>query len=57
MLAFLRNVLRLLVTATVVPSLHNLVTLTTKAILSTKTSVLTRATRRRLLYSETSDLI
>jgi hypothetical protein len=43
---FLRSVLRLLVTANVVPSSTNLVTLMMEALRSSEASVLTRATRR-----------
>jgi hypothetical protein len=43
---FLRSVLRLLVTASVVPSSPILVTLMKRALSSSETSVLTRATRR-----------
>jgi hypothetical protein len=43
---FLRSVLRLLVTANVVPSSPILVTLMMEALRSSETSVLTRATRR-----------
>jgi hypothetical protein len=44
----LRSVLRLLVTADVVPSTLILVTLMMEAIRSSETSVLTRATRRNM---------
>jgi hypothetical protein len=47
-LAFLRSVRRLLVTASVIPSLPILVTLMMEAIRSSETSVLTRATRRNI---------
>jgi hypothetical protein len=47
-LVFLRNVRRLLVTASVVPSLSILVTLMKEAISSSETSVLTRATRSNM---------
>jgi hypothetical protein len=47
-LVFLRSVRRLLVTANVVPSSAILVTLMTKALSSSETSVLTRATRRNI---------
>jgi hypothetical protein len=46
-LVFLRNVLRLLVTARVVPNLPILVTMW-EALSSSETSVLTRATRRNI---------
>jgi hypothetical protein len=46
---FLRSVLRLLVTASVVPSSPILVTLMTEALTTSETSVLTRATRRNIL--------
>jgi hypothetical protein len=45
---FLRSVSRLLVTASVVPSLPILVTLIKEALSSSETSVLTRATRRNI---------
>jgi hypothetical protein len=45
---FLRSVLRLLLTANVVPSSTSLVTLIMEAIRSPETSVLTRATRRNI---------
>jgi hypothetical protein len=45
---FLRSVGRLLATANVVPSSPILVTLMVEAILSSETSVLTRATRRSI---------
>jgi hypothetical protein len=45
---FLRNVRRLLVTATVVPSLPILVTLKKEALRSSEASALTRATRRNI---------
>jgi hypothetical protein len=45
---FLRSVLRLLVTASVVPSSPVLVTLMKGALSSSETSVLTRATRRNI---------
>jgi hypothetical protein len=45
---FLRSVLRLLVTASVVPSAPILVTLMKEALSSSETSVLTRATRRNI---------
>jgi hypothetical protein len=45
---FLRNVHRLLVRASVVPSSPILVTLMKKALSSSETSVLTRATRRNI---------
>jgi hypothetical protein len=44
----LRSVRRLLVTASVVPSSPILVTLVKEALRSSKTSVLTRATRRNI---------
>jgi hypothetical protein len=44
-IVFLRSVLRLLVTANIVPSSPSLVTLMIEAICSSKTLVLTRATR------------
>jgi hypothetical protein len=47
-LVFLRSVLRLLVTASVVPSSPILVTLMKEALSSSETSVLTRATRRNI---------
>jgi hypothetical protein len=47
-LAFLRNVRRLLVTASVVTSSPILVTLMKEALSSSETSVLTRATRRNI---------
>jgi hypothetical protein len=47
-LVFLRSVLRLLVTARVVPSSPILVTLLREAIRSSETSVLIRATRRNI---------
>jgi hypothetical protein len=46
--AFLRNVRRLLVTASVVPSLPILVTLMKEALSSFETTVLTSATRRNI---------
>jgi hypothetical protein len=45
---FLRGVRRLLVTASVVPSASNLVTLMKEALSSSETSVLTRTTRRNI---------
>jgi hypothetical protein len=45
---FLRSVRRLLVTVSVVPGSPILVTLMTKALSSSETSVLTRATRRNI---------
>jgi hypothetical protein len=45
---FLRSVRRVLVTATVVPSSPILVTLILKALRSSETSVLTRATQRNI---------
>jgi hypothetical protein len=45
---FLRSVRQLLVTASVVPSSPNLVTLMKEALSSSKASVLTRATRRNI---------
>jgi hypothetical protein len=47
-IVFLRSVNRLLVTANVVPSLLILVILMMKALYSSETSVLTRATRRNI---------
>jgi hypothetical protein len=47
-LVFLRSVRRLLVTASVVPSSPILVTLMKEALISSETSVLTRATRRNI---------
>jgi hypothetical protein len=47
-LGFLRSVLRLLVTANVVPSSPILITLMMEAIHSSETSALTRATRRNI---------
>jgi hypothetical protein len=47
-LVFLRSVRRLLVTASVVPSLPILVTMRKKAISSSETSVLTGSTRRNI---------
>jgi hypothetical protein len=46
------DVRRLLVTANVVPSSPILVTLMMEAILSSETSVLTRATRRNILEED-----
>jgi hypothetical protein len=46
--AFLRSVHRLLVTASVVPSSAILVTLMKKALISSETSVLTRAIQRNI---------
>jgi hypothetical protein len=46
--ALVRSVRRLLVTASVVPSPPILVTLMKEALLSSETSVLTRATRRNI---------
>jgi hypothetical protein len=46
---FFRSVRRLLVTASVVPSSHILVTLMKEALIYSGTSVLTRATRRNIL--------
>jgi hypothetical protein len=43
-----RNVLRLIVTASVIPSSQILVTLMKEALSSSETSVLTRATRRNI---------
>jgi hypothetical protein len=48
MTAFLRSLLRLLVTANIVPSSPILVTLMMMAISFSETSVLTRATRRNI---------
>jgi hypothetical protein len=48
-LVFLRSVRRLLVTASVVPSSPILVTLMKETLSSSETSVLTRATRRKIL--------
>jgi hypothetical protein len=48
LLAFLRSVRRLLVTASVVPSSSILVTLMKDTLSSSETSVLTRATRRNI---------
>jgi predicted hotdog family 3-hydroxylacyl-ACP dehydratase len=45
---FLRSVRRLLVTASVVPISSTLVTLMKEALSSSETSVLTRATRRKI---------
>jgi hypothetical protein len=45
---FLRSVRRLLVTANVVPSTPILVTLMMEALISSDTSVLTKATRRNI---------
>jgi hypothetical protein len=45
---FLRSVRRLLFTASVVPSSHNLVTLMNEALSSSETCVLTRTTRRNI---------
>jgi hypothetical protein len=45
---FLRSVRRLLVTASVVPNSPILVTLMKQALISSETSVLTRATRRNI---------
>jgi hypothetical protein len=45
---FLRNVCRLLVTASVGPSSQSLITLMKEALSSSETSVLTRATRRKI---------
>jgi hypothetical protein len=45
-MVFLRSMLRLLVTASVVPSSPILVTLMKEALSSSETSVLTRATQR-----------
>jgi hypothetical protein len=47
-LVFLRSVRRLLVTASVVPSLPILVALMKEALISSETSVLTRTTRRNI---------
>jgi hypothetical protein len=47
-LVFLRSVRRLLVTTNVVPSSPILVTLMKEALSSSETSVLTRATRRKI---------
>jgi hypothetical protein len=47
-LVFLRSVLRLLVTASVVPSSPIVVTLMMEAVNSSETSVLTRTTRRNI---------
>jgi hypothetical protein len=47
-LVFLRSVRRLLVTASVVPSSPILVTLTNEALISSNTSVLTKATCRSI---------
>jgi hypothetical protein len=47
-LVFLRSVRRLLVTASVVPSLPILVTLMKEALSSSETSILTRAPRRNI---------
>jgi hypothetical protein len=47
-LVFLRSVLLLLVTASIVPNSQILVTLTKEALSSSETSVLTRATRRNI---------
>jgi hypothetical protein len=47
-LVFLRSVRRLLVTASVVPSLPILVTLMKEALSSSETSALTRATKRNI---------
>jgi hypothetical protein len=47
-LIFLRSLLRLLVTANVVPSSPILVTLMMEALISSETSALTRATRRNI---------
>jgi hypothetical protein len=47
-LVFLRSVRRLLITASVVPSSQILVTLMMEARSSSETSVLTRATRRKI---------
>jgi hypothetical protein len=47
-LLFLRSVRRLLVTASVVPSWPNLVTLMKETLSSSETSVFTRATRRNI---------
>jgi hypothetical protein len=47
-LVFLRSGRRLLVTASVVPSSHILVALMNKALSSSETSVITRATRRKI---------
>jgi hypothetical protein len=47
-MVFLRSVRRLLITASVVPSLPILVTLMKEALVSSETSLLTRARRRNI---------